>query len=166
MRYSNKKGSLDSRKLIEIIDAIKDLENPLNILVQKGLDFREITNVINSIIAEKIEKNKSELLLCSDIFYDRRLTPLEAIVRCLKEMHNLAYKDIALKLARNRIQIYNCYKHAAMKAGKIVINQAIKNIKKVHIGKKKVRENNNQNNNKHVGIRKATAQEKNSDAFY
>ena len=57
-------------------------------------------------------KNSSNLLVPSYIFQDRRLTPLEALVKYLREKRRLSYNAISRLISRNVRDVYKLYAHA------------------------------------------------------
>lgn len=57
-------------------------------------------------------QNSSLKLVPLSIFRDRRLTPLEAVIRYLREKRKLSYHGIASLLQRNVRDIYKTYAHA------------------------------------------------------
>jgi len=56
-------------------------------------------------------QNSSKLVPLS-IFQDRRLTPLEAVIKYLREKRKLSYHSVASLLQRNVRDIYKTYAHA------------------------------------------------------
>jgi DNA-directed RNA polymerase specialized sigma24 family protein len=62
-------------------------------------------------------QNSSSKLVPLSIFSDKRLTPLEAIVKYLREKRKLSYHEIASLLERNVRDIYKTYAHAFDKCG-------------------------------------------------
>ena len=66
----------------------------------------------NKIILDEIRNNSSDFLIPTYIFLDRRLTPLEALVKHLRENLKLSYNIISKLLSRNVRDIYKTYAHA------------------------------------------------------
>ncbi len=52
------------------------------------------------------------------IFHNNKLTPLEAIIKFLKEEHNLNYHDISLLIDRDERNVWTIYNNAKKKIGK------------------------------------------------
>lgn len=62
-------------------------------------------------------QNSSSNLVPLSIFRDYRLTPLEAVIKYLREKRGFSYHTIASLLQRNVRDIYKTYAHAFDKAG-------------------------------------------------
>lgn len=65
-------------------------------------------------------QNSSKLVPLS-IFQDRRLTPLEAVIKYLREKRKLSYHSVASLLQRNVRDIYKTYAHAFDKSSLIEV---------------------------------------------
>lgn len=79
-----------------------------------GLVSKKLTKFSKNSKKSKISiiEIRENLRIPSFIFLDRRLTPLEALIKYLREEKKLSYNIIAKLLARNVRDIYKTYAHA------------------------------------------------------
>ncbi len=64
----------------------------------------------------EISLGRASQLVPLSIFCDRRLTPLEAVIKYLREKRSFSYRRIASSLQRNVGDIYKTYAHAFNKS--------------------------------------------------
>ncbi|MCK4521347.1 MAG: hypothetical protein KAU20_02150 [Nanoarchaeota archaeon] len=82
-------------------------------IVSKILDPSRKNSKNSKISLSGTGKNSpNNILVPHYIFHDRRLTPLEAVIKYLKEKRGLSYNKIAVLLNRNVRDIYKTYAHA------------------------------------------------------
>ncbi len=84
------------------------LDRLIDQLRKKGLSYREIFSMLDS-------SEAAVSLIPIEIFEDRRLGPLEAIILYLKDQRGLTYHKIALLLKRNDRTIWTAYQKARRK---------------------------------------------------
>jgi len=80
---------------------------------EKKLSFEDI---VRSMLEEpKVEEEIQEIIIPTYIFDNDKLSCLEAVVKYLKEEHNLRYYEIAKMLKRNDRTIWTTYANARKK---------------------------------------------------